>query len=131
MDKQIANTERIRFGRTKSKTPKNTLITKRYDGVIFFGVARCHSKLDYFSKRLGKHVATERLYLAVEEPKAHYQQHGALNLHPNGLRGFCVVQEVKQLLQYFDNIDKMWYKDTQYNCDCSKCPSTCSSYQLG
>jgi hypothetical protein len=94
----------VRYGRTNGK-PKNTLYTIRQSGMIYFGISRCNAKHDQFRKEAGKHIASERAVLAVDEmselPVSDFV------VHKNGLRGACPAESVVDMLQYFDNVDKI------------------------
>lgn len=115
----MSNSEtRVRYGRTDvtrvvratkltpshtvtERVPKNTLSTVRRGDIIYFGIARCNSLLDRFNRDTGKLIASNRAVLAASE--------GGLTdgfeLHNSGLRGSVGVQNIKLLLQYFDNVD--------------------------
>jgi len=97
--------ERVRYGRPYSKEPKNTLVTTRDGDTVFFGIARCNRKLDCFHKSIGKYIARQRLFCIDEDELS---PNGDLNLHHSGLRGTVGIENVKSLLEYFNNIDGMY-----------------------
>ena len=90
----MSNNRRVRYSRLEDRCPKNTLVTYRNENLVYFGISRCHSKNDRFSKELGKDLAETRAQLAM-------------SIHRSGLRGVAKVDEVKQLLTYFQNIDNI------------------------
>lgn len=109
-----SETVRIRYSRDTNRVPKNTLATMRVEGKIYFGIARCHSKLDRFRRDAGTDVACGRLMLAVDEGaydhgvpnyQLHAGEYGDMFVHCNKLRGVVHVDDVKELLDYFDRID--------------------------
>lgn len=85
------------------RVPKNTLVTVRNGDLVYFGIARCHSRLDTFKKTLGTKIATERCNLAVEEFGDVTTEN--FTLHASGLRGVVRLDSIQALLRYFDNID--------------------------
>lgn len=87
------------------RVPKNTLYTIRHDDLIYFGIARCHSRLDTFHKHLGTQIASDRCHLAVEEFLDTTIEDFVV--HHSGLRGVVRADSVPVLLEYFDNIDRI------------------------
>jgi len=96
---------RTRFGRVENRKPKNTLVTFRQDGNIYFGIARCNSELDTFSRDLGKRIATSRAQLVAADTNLTVREGTNLALHESGLRGVVPITNVVQLIEYFRNID--------------------------
>jgi len=100
---------RVRYGRVENRMPKNTLVTMRVDGKIYFGIARCNNKMDAFKREVGTHIATGRVILASHECGEGYMLHAGLNgdmrVHQNYLRGIVSVEDVHELLDYFNRID--------------------------
>ena len=99
--------------------PKNTLVTARDNDVIFFGIARCHVPLDTMSKEKGKALALNRLNSAFEasslERPNMWVVDGSFRIHRGGLFGQVGVEEIKKLLQYFDNLDEIMLKKWNRN----------------
>jgi hypothetical protein len=104
----------VRYGRQDGK-PKNTLYTIRKNDTIYFGISRCNAKHDQFRKEAGKHIASERALLAVDEFAA--DQVSDFTLYQNGLRGVCPTEKVIEMLQYFDNIDEVLINKHEVCCD--------------
>lgn len=96
---------RTRFGRVEGRRPKNTLVTFRQDGRIYFGIARCNSELDTFNRQLGKRIATSRARLVPSDTSLVSLEGTQLFLHESGLRGVVPVESVVQLIEYFRSID--------------------------
>ena len=101
----MSNNRRVRYSRLEDRCPKNTLVTYRNENLVYFGISRCHSKNDRFSKELGKDLAETRAQLALNE--AGNIEESNMSIHRSGLRGVAKVDEVKQLLTYFQNIDNI------------------------
>ena len=114
------NTIRVRYGKTDvtrvihttkstpsrtiaERVPKNTLTTIRYRNMVYFGIARCNSKLDRFNKNTGKLIASNRAKLALQEGEIYNVEN--LELHKSGLRGSVDLNNIKSLLEYFKTID--------------------------
>jgi hypothetical protein len=92
--------------------PKNTLVTFKEHGVIYFGISRCNVKMDNFKKEVGKRIALGRLELSQNEDferkeNLDYEQlaGSTLEIHKSGLRGVVHETDIKHLLDYFKNID--------------------------
>lgn len=100
---------RVRYGRLEDRSPKNTLVTIRKDGLIYFGIARCNSKLDIFHKSIGTHIAEQRAQLATSDIGM-YSHHYGIEIHKSGVRGNTKVGNIKTLISYFRNIDKHMLK---------------------
>lgn len=96
---------RTRFGRVANRQPKNTLVTFRSEGKIYFGIARCNSELDTFDKNLGKRIATARAELAPADTELVPLGETDVLLHKSGLRGVVSVENVVQLIEYFREVD--------------------------
>ena len=96
---------RTRFGRVENRKPKNTLVTFRQDGQIYFGIARCNSELDTFSRDLGKRIATSRAQLVLTDTTLTALGNTQIRLHESGLRGVVPIANVVQLIEYFREID--------------------------
>jgi hypothetical protein len=81
--------------------PVSTLATIRDGTTVYFGIARCNSSKDTFTKAKGRLIAMSR---AIKE-KAQFPTHGksyeGITFGPNGLRGMCHVNEVPFLLDHF------------------------------
>jgi len=103
--------ERVRYGRVDVTTrgervPKNTLLTIRDGDLVYFGIVRCNSRLDRFSKNTGKLIAKNRARLAANETKEVVKvAKDKLATHFSGLRGTVGVDNIRDLLQYFKDID--------------------------
>jgi len=85
--------------------PKNTLVTIRENDQIYFGISRVNQKHDVFSKEFGKTIAQGRAEKAKDDFSFSVPLNGMF-LDETGLKGSCEVQDVKKLLEYFDNIDQ-------------------------
>ncbi len=103
---------RVRYSRRGTKrSPKNTLFTERSEdgNTIYFGIARCNSKLDTFRRDVGTYVAGERESRAFGEltnrDVGQYHPYGSLTLHYSGLRGSVPRSNIVELLEYFKNVD--------------------------
>ena len=103
----MENNIRIRYGRTKKSAPKNTLVTIRDSELIYFGISRCNTKTgDTFQKDVGKHIAFERAALTQEQTASWGSPPvGGIGVHPSGLRGIVRKEDVRKLIEYFENID--------------------------
>lgn len=91
---------RIRYGRDKKGQPKNTLVTTQVGDLIYFGIARCKTKVDRAKKDLGKQIALGRLDSAFKWDTTHkdWKLEGSLY-------GCINIEDVKKLLEYFKNIE--------------------------
>jgi hypothetical protein len=99
---------RVRYGRKEKRVPKNTLVTMRVENKIYFGIARCKNKMDTFKRDVGTNIATGRVMLATFENCEGYLHAGTNNnmyVHPNHLRGVVTVEDIHELLDYFNRID--------------------------
>ncbi len=119
------SSERIRYGRTSRHriltrglfgkkyteiipVPKNTLVTYRDGENIFFGIARCNDKLDTFNKDLGKRIARNRanLTLNIDNVSTYTSvPDTSILVYQDQLRGMVPIVKVKELLDFFNNID--------------------------
>jgi hypothetical protein len=100
---------RVRYGRLEDRSPKNTLVTIKKDNFVYFGIARCNSKLDTFYKSIGTHIAEQRAQLAVSDIGM-YSYHDGIEIHRSGVRGNTEVENIKSLISYFENIDEHMLK---------------------
>ena len=102
---------RVRYGR-QGRTPKNTLVTFRDDKYVYFGVSRCNFEAgDVFTKSRGKQIATRRAALAAHEADSYDVLKGTnLQVHESGLRGRVHIENVKELLSVFREIDTVLYE---------------------
>jgi hypothetical protein len=97
--------------------PKNTLFTFRDGDLIHFGIARCNSMFDSFRRDTGKLIARNRAKVAAGEagvggiPGKQTKNVDGVLLHSSGLRGSVNVENVKELLQYFQNVDDTMMPD--------------------
>ena len=102
-------TTRVRYSRLeKGRTPKNTLVTVLDNDVVYFGISRCNRKMDVFHKAVGTFIANERADLARDDEQAYrYNQleNTSVNLHDSGLRGSVPVENVRELIEHFRNVD--------------------------
>lgn len=99
---------RVRYGRLENRAPKNTLVTFRENDTLYFGIARCRKDKDVFNKKVGSYIAEQRAFLAKDDNWFKpYNQHSdtTLKVHSSGLRGCLPVENVYQLITYFNNID--------------------------
>jgi hypothetical protein len=105
---KMENNIRIRYGRNKKGSPKNTLVTIRDGELLYFGISRCNVKVgDTFQKDAGKHIAYERALLSSAECPVS----DGLCVHKSGLRGVVEKESVRKLIEYFENIER-FSKDT-------------------
>ena len=100
--------EQVRFGRFNLKTNRSgqrrsTLVTLRNDDKIFFGISRCHSKLDKWDKQEGLRRARLRAQIATQMVARSASDNG-LTTYGSGLLGYCDVADVKNLIKYFREI---------------------------
>ena len=107
--------EMIRYGRVSGRTPKNTLYTFREEGLIYFGISRCDLNNDNFERNKGKVIAEQRALKAKEEttaidPDVQNVYNNIVCTADNGLRGVVRVENVKVLLDHFNNIDSFSFK---------------------
>jgi hypothetical protein len=116
----------IRYRHSRGKK-RATLATIREGDLVYWGVAKCNVG-DMFNKAKGRAIAFGRAELTQRK------QDSSL------LRGCCKIEDIKQLLKYFDNIHKAFYR-TQLNtnnweqlaglntcgCNCDTCDSSCPS----
>ena len=92
----------IRYGRTANNRPKNTLYTIRVDNQVYFGISRCNTEQDQFSKAHGRYIASGRAELALEDGADSED----MLVHVSGLRGVVAAEKVDKLLTYFKQIDE-------------------------
>lgn len=95
----------IRYSRTDNRTPKNTLATIRDGEKVYFGIARCNGN-DLFRKRIGREVASTRALRASGKSLFEVEDSN-LRLDETGLRGVVNYQYVKELINYFKEIDSV------------------------
>ena len=103
----LETSKRIRYGRIddeKEIFPKNTLITQTTNDGVFFGISRCNMKYDHFRRETGKMIADGRALLALEDVKP---EKGKFIIHSTGLRGFVDRDNIRDLLDYFYNVDDL------------------------
>jgi hypothetical protein len=101
---------RVRYGRTSTKAPKNTLVTLRQGDTVYFGVARCNTKAgDAFKRTLGTTIAANRARAALDGAvvSQYTCPEGTVSLHTSGMRGAVPVAEVRALLTYFRQVDTL------------------------
>ena len=106
---------RVRYSRfsKENRTPKNTLVTVRKDGIVYFGIARCNRKLDTFHKSVGTHIATKRMELVDKDNEndidmwKYFQiDNSKLFVHNSNLRGWVPIEDAKLLIKYFHVVDE-------------------------
>lgn len=102
--------KRVRYSRLENRRPKNTLVTIRDGNNVYFGIARCNVKLDTFHKNIGTYIAEQRAKRALDtterDSEEHYSSHNNLRLHESGLRGYTTLEKVKEVVNYFRNVDE-------------------------
>lgn len=108
---------RVRYSKTDGER-KNTLLTfaEKDRGNLFFGIARCNlAEGDRFSKKRGRAIAASRLKQALESFSfaASQEDFNLLMMSTNLLRGVCPVSRVKDLLEYFRDIDQKIDRERQ------------------
>ena len=109
---------RVRYGRPnhENRIPKNTLVTVRQGDVVYFGIARCNKEVgDTFRKTVGTHIATQRADLVRYDDVMKYDLDGEIKLHASGLRGCVSVDNMKDVVAYFRNIDSFCYEKALEN----------------
>ena len=84
-------------------TVKNTLAWRRFNGRIFFGIARYNPKdriLDKVQpmKKIGRKEAIKKLY---EAERTMYDSAACLSLGKNGTMGCCNYEGVNAMYQWF------------------------------
>ena len=90
---------------------KNTLATIREGDVVFFGISKCHVKMgDVFDKNRGRTIALGRADLEHATVEIDNDPNISLRLHDSQLRGHCGVNNVKELVRYFDDVDRNFYR---------------------
>ena len=119
------SSERIRYGRTSkhrilkrgffgkeytqiTSVPKNTLVTYNDNENIYFGIARCNDGLDTFRKDIGKRIARNRANLSLEKDNVFKYINipdTSISVYEDNLRGVVPIIKVKELLNFFNNID--------------------------
>lgn len=87
------------------RAPKNTLATVRLGDLVFFGIARCNTKMDTFYRWMGTEIAMSRAEKAIEEMLGMPVEN--LTVHRSGLRGVVSAEDIPALLGYFDGIDRL------------------------
>lgn len=99
----LDGTLHVRYSKAEDQ-PKNTLLTLRLEGFIFFGIARCNLGCqDKFSKKAGRAIAAERLKYAISEsgrPKIN------MLVGKSHLWGCCREDREDHLRDHFDDIDR-------------------------
>jgi hypothetical protein len=91
---------------------KNTLATIREGDNVYFGISKCHlSAGDSFNKDRGRRIALGRAMLEKETFKTGID----FNIHVSGLRGYCNINHIVDVLKYFDDVDKNFYR-LNFNC---------------
>ena len=100
---------RVRYSRLDKRVPKNTLVTIRDGETVYFGIARCNRKLDTFRRDVGTHIATKRAELAREgsNGNVHTTDGDDLRVHTSRMRGQTTVDNVKELVKFFNDIDNI------------------------
>jgi hypothetical protein len=101
MEKKI----RVRYGRVNNQ-PKNTLVTICDGETIYFGISRCRMNEDRVNKEEGKRLALFRAEIAASNVAGAWAKDGTLFVHKTGVFGNVKKDDVRKLLEYFDNIDE-------------------------
>ena len=95
---------KVKYGRDGNRKPIKTLVYFKENGVIYFGISKCH-KNDAFVKDMGKLIAYERAELAVDirQGKVAKQKPAEEFL---GFSGFVVDKDelYRNMLDYFDSL---------------------------
>lgn len=96
---------RIRYSKTK-----NCLVTQEIEGFVYFGMARCNTKVDTFRKKMGIDIAVNRLAKAKNkfvniDILSELQFDEPLYCGGNNMYGVVRVKDVRSLLRDFENID--------------------------
>jgi hypothetical protein len=100
---------------------KNTLVTVRDGDVVYFGIARYDKRYGLpFEKKVGRKIALGRLNKATAAmpPQSFVRTFDGVVYADSRLAGCCNVNSVKYLLEYFDNIDRLFPQErTLYNAE--------------
>lgn len=109
--------ERVRFGRFakgRRRGVKNSvLVTLKSGDEIYFGISKCHKKLDTWDREEGLRYARQRLNAALSMTAAERANTlkpdwktpvDSLVIHKDGTLGRCHVKDVKKLLAYFNEV---------------------------
>lgn len=102
----MMSNERVRYG-YDATSRKDVLYTVRHEGNIYFGISRCNVKIgDKFDKTLGVTIAAGRARTALADVDS-LSSLTVVNLYldQSGTRGYCKIEDVKSLLNYFDNLN--------------------------
>ncbi len=98
---------RVRYSRLEKRVPKNTLATIRDGDTVYFGIARCNRKMDVFRREVGTYIALARAELAQEGPCNGLctTDGDDLRIHTSRMRGRTTVDNIRELIKYFNDID--------------------------
>jgi hypothetical protein len=98
---------RIRYSKT-TDGPKNTLATIQDGDYVYFGIARCNTKVgDRFNKKHGTMVSLARAEKMLSNNSSVWLNGQTYWFADNNLSGVTHVSLVKQLLQDFEMIDDL------------------------
>ena len=109
MENTESHTEkpRIRYGRfTKGRRHghrRSTLVTVRRDDYVFFGISKCRED-DKWDRKEGLSLAKDQLITALSGPSI--EPAGGVTLHHSKLAGICPVDDVIDLLKYFETVNE-------------------------
>lgn len=101
--------ERVRFGRFDKPNRRNgqrrsVLVTVQEGNEIFFGIAKCHSKLDRWDKETGLRLARLRVQVAQQASTKLHESGEGVFTDKAGILGRCDVSNVKDVIGHFREI---------------------------
>lgn len=101
----------------KNGEKKNTLFAFHVGNTLVFGISRCR-RGDTFSKKEGRYAAINRaekmlrdLLLECNCVDNIHVPEGTWQLHEDGLRGYCHVEDYERIRSYLSNIDATLAKE--------------------
>lgn len=109
--------EQVRFGRhtrgRRARQKRSVLVTLRRGEELFFGISKCHKTMDRWNKEDGLKYARSRARAALEvtareeagKCEPHWQEsETSMVVHQKGVLGRCNIEDVKELLTYFEEV---------------------------
>lgn len=100
---------RVRYSRQADRSPRNTLVTTQEGDTIYFGIARCNTREDRFSRKVGQRIADNRVGLAQDDSSSVRDRLAGTELviDSSGLYGSVPASNVRELVRYFRDIDTL------------------------
>jgi hypothetical protein len=114
------NTSRlmVRYTHSKEGQHKNTLVAILDGDDVYFGIARCHLRVDTFVKKMGREAALNRatkmmkaVATCLTNEEANLRLSGecsmenGLCLYWDGLRGHCKRTDIQAMKEYFFTLE--------------------------